>query len=270
MLQMIGHSSHSASNLDNLLTSIQARCRNVLNIRAEYRYFIEIDEQYGLSSTNKKVIQTLLEAKIHISSDIIKSEFLLLVTPRPGSISPWSSKATNIIHNIGIDNVLRIERGIAFFLDIRKYLTIKQCDFVSSLIHDRMTESVFYSEDEANHLFIHGNSRPLLTIDVLNSDRSSLVAANENMGLALSDNEIDYVFDNFVAMGRNPNDIELMMFAQANSEHCRHKIFKSDWIIDGQKQLMTLFNIIRNTYVMNPVSSVMKSRKKNNFHLKSY
>ncbi|NQY51362.1 MAG: phosphoribosylformylglycinamidine synthase [Piscirickettsiaceae bacterium] len=251
MLQMIGLPSHSASSLDNLLAAVHIKFEDVTEIRTEYRYFIETKVQDRLSIADKNIIQTLLKAEIG-SSNTAKDEHLFLVTPRSGTISPWSSEATNIIHNIGINNVLRIERGIAFFLKTSKYLTVERRECISLLLHDRMTESVSYFADEANHLFIHDQSRLLLEIDILNSSRSPLFEANETMGLALSSDEIDYLFDSFTVIGRNPKDIELMMFAQSNSEHCRHKIFKADWIIDGKRQPITLFDMIRNTYISNP------------------
>jgi len=251
MLQMIGRSAHSAFRLDKLLTSVQTQLETVLEIRSEYRYFIEIEGEGELSAADQKVVQTLLEAEIR-GSEATDDEAFFLVTPRPGTISPWSSKATDIAHNSGVINVLRIERGIAFFVKTNINMTAEQRKVVSALLHDRMIESVFDSEDEADRLFIHGESRPLLSVDILNSGRAALVEANKTMGLALAEDEIDYLVENFTALGRNPNDIELMMFAQANSEHCRHKIFSADWIIDGKEQPITLFNMIRNTHALNP------------------
>ena len=175
-----------------------------------------------------------------------------LVTPRPGTISPWSSKATDIVLNSGINTVARIERGIAFFVKTNKSLSRQQWQAIGSLLHDRMIESIFTTEDEADRLFMHSESRPLSAIDILAGGRAALVDANKTMGLALAEDEIDYLVDNFTSLGRNPNDVELMMFAQANSEHCRHKIFNADWIVDGDPQPETLFNMIRHTHAENP------------------
>lgn len=275
MQQMIGRSAHSAFRLGKLLTSVQAQIETVLSLRSEYRYFIEIEGEGELSATDQTILETLLEAQV-TNIDASDDEHFFLVTPRPGTISPWSSKATDIAHNSGVNNVLRIERGIAFFVKTDSPLTAEQQKVVTTLLHDRMIEVVFVSEDEADRLFIHGQSRPLLSVDILNGGRAALVEANNTMGLALADDEIDYLVDNFVALGRNPNDIELMMFAQANSEHCRHKIFSADWIIDGKTQPITLFNMIRNTHALNPEgvitaysdnSSVIEAPKSHRFHV---
>ena len=161
---------------------------------------------------------------------------LLLVTPRLGTISPWSSKATDIARNCGFDKVLRIERGMAYHFELRGGLDAKSRDAVLPLIHDRMTESVLETVDDGDALFHHYEPQPLTTVDILGGGRAALVAANGELGLALSDDEIDYLVDNFGKLGRNPTDVELMMFAQANSEHCRHKIFNASWVIDGEAQ----------------------------------
>ncbi len=171
---------------------------------------------------------------------------LVLVVPRPGTISPWSSKATDIAHNSGLTMVRRLERGTAF------YLTGEGIDepalrTAADLLHDRMTEVALFDLADADQLFRQAEPRPCTSVDLLGGGREALVAANGALGLALSDDEIDYLVQNFGALGRNPTDIELMMFAQANSEHCRHKIFNADWIIDGEPQPLSLFAMIRNT-----------------------
>lgn len=275
MLQLIGRLAHSAFRIEKLLTAIQAQVESVSALRSEYRYFIEIEGECELTAEDQSVVETLLEAdkRVSVAAD---NEVFFLVTPRPGTISPWSSKATDIAHNSGISDVLRIERGIAFFIQTAKRLTAKQQLTISQLLHDRMTEVVFYSEDEADRLFVHGSSRPLLAVDILNGGREALVEANKTMGLALAEDEIDYLVDNFTDLGRNPNDIELMMFAQANSEHCRHKIFSADWVIDGKPQTHTLFNMIRNTHALHPEgvvtaysdnSSVIEGSRSHRFHV---
>jgi len=251
MLQLMGRSALSAFRLEKLLTTIQAQLDEVLTLRTEYRYFIEVEGDAELSISEKSVVGTLLEAELR-SSEATENEFFFLMTPRPGTISPWSSKATDIAHNSGLTSVLRIERGIAYFVEIKGALNSQQRTLLINLLHDRMIESVFDSEDEAERLFIHGQSRPLIAVDILNGGRAALVLANKTMGLALAEDEIDYLVDNFSDLGRNPNDIELMMFAQANSEHCRHKIFSADWIVDGKTQPHTLFNMIRNTHKLHP------------------
>ena len=251
MLQLFGRSAFSEFRLAKLLTSLQSQVSDVIALRSEYRYFIELDGDTDLNSADQSVVETLLEAT-HDPSQVQDNESFFLVTPRPGTISPWSSKATDIAHNSGVTSILRIERGVAFYVHTQTTLNAKQRQQVSNLLHDRMIEVVFDSVDEADRLFLHGDSRPLISVDILNAGRSALVEANKTMGLALAEDEIDYLVDNFTDLGRNPNDIELMMFAQANSEHCRHKIFSADWIIDGEKQPHTLFNMIRNTHALHP------------------
>ncbi|HAN56674.1 MAG TPA: phosphoribosylformylglycinamidine synthase, partial [Betaproteobacteria bacterium] len=179
---------------------------------------------------------------------------LLLVTPRPGTISPWSSKATDIAHHCGLDSVNRIERGTAFFFSRRDAQPLSQADIatIAPHVHDRMTDVVFSQLDQVHALFRHLPLKPLATVTILESGRDALVNANNDMGLALSGDEIDYLVDNFTRIGRNPTDVELTMFAQANSEHCRHKIFNAAWVIDGEAQPNTLFGMIRETHAQHP------------------
>ncbi|RLA01708.1 MAG: phosphoribosylformylglycinamidine synthase, partial [Gammaproteobacteria bacterium] len=275
MLQLIGRSAFSIFRLNKLLASIQTDIEGVEAIRSEYRYFIEVEGESNLSTAEQSVLETLLEAELKNSEAAVNEKFFL-VTPRPGTISPWSSKATDIAHNSGLTNILRIERGIAFFVETNSSFSAENWNMVSQLLHDRMIEVVFESNDEIDRLFIHGQSRPLVSVDILNCGRNALVDANKTMGLALADDEIDYLVDNFTTLGRNPNDIELMMFAQANSEHCRHKIFSADWVIDGKTQSHTLFNMIRNTHALHPEgvitaysdnSSVIEGPESQRFHV---
>ncbi len=174
-----------------------------------------------------------------------------MVVPRFGTISPWSSKATDIAQVCGLDAVRRIERGIVWRLDSAKKLSREDAPRLAAPLFDRMTETALLERGEAARLFVREKTRPLRTVS-LASGRDALVAANSELGLALSDDEIDYLVKNFAALGRDPTDVELMMFAQANSEHCRHKIFNADWIIDGERQPKSLFAMIRNTHEKNP------------------
>ena len=178
---------------------------------------------------------------------------LYLVVPRLGTISPWSSKATDIARQCGLPAVQRIERGIAYYAEgsggrMRE---------IAALLHDRMTETVLDNLDQAEQLFRHVEPRPLASIDIFARGRAALEAANRDMGLALSADEIDYLLENFRTIGRNPTDAELTMFAQANSEHCRHKIFNASWVIDGVAQAHTLFGMIRETEKANPQGTVL-------------
>jgi len=176
----------------------------------------------------------------------------VIVVPRFGTISPWSSKATDIARVCGLDAVRRIERGIAWTLVTKDPLSTEQLRGLAAPLFDRMTETVLLDRAEAARLFEQEKTRPLRTVS-LATGRDALVKANQELGLALSDDEIDYLVKNFAALKRDPTDVELMMFAQANSEHCRHKIFNADWIIDGQKQPKSLFAMIRNTHEKNPL-----------------
>ncbi|MEY8200383.1 MAG: phosphoribosylformylglycinamidine synthase, partial [Colwellia sp.] len=180
--------------------------------------------------------------------------YFLLVTPRPGTISPWSSKSTDIAHNCGLEKVERLERGMAYYITLadNTNLTVDQKTQLSSLLHDRMMESVFNNFADAEQLFTSSEPSRLTAIDIENGGKNALVQANIELGLALADDEVNYLFENFTKLGRNPHDIELYMFAQANSEHCRHKIFNADWTIDGEKQSKSLFKMIRNTHEINP------------------
>ena len=251
MLQMIGRSAHSAFRLAKLLSLLQEANSHITGLRSEYRYFIDTKDGHQLIEAEQGLLEMLLEASVSSDNKPLTDTFFL-VTPRPGTISPWSSKATDIVHNSGLLTVDRVERGIAFFVETTAPLSVTQWQSISALLHDRMIESVFTTEDEADRLFMHSESRPLITIDIISGGREALVTANTTMGLALAEDEIDYLVDNFTTMGRNPSDAELMMFAQANSEHCRHKIFSADWVVDGDPQPETLFNMIRNTHHKNP------------------
>jgi len=273
MLQLIGRAAHSVFRLEKLLSSLQSNMDGVVSLRSEYRYFIDSDT--ALNTDERQIMQSLLEATTE-SPEVKDGESSFLVTPRPGTISPWSSKATDIVHNSGVKNVLRVERGTIFFLKTEQPLATKTWQLAAQILHDRMIETVFNSADEADRLFSHSESRSLVAVDIMNDGRDALVVANKEMGLALADDEIDYLVENFQELGRNPNDIELMMFAQANSEHCRHKIFSADWIIDGKKQSHTLFNMIRNTHKLHPEgvitaysdnSSVIEGTEGQRFHV---
>ena len=182
----------------------------------------------------------------------------LLVMPRPGTISPWSSKATDIARNCGLAPVVRVERGTVFTVTTTgRMLGPADRAALLPLIHDRMIEAVADDLDAARVLFAHVPPRPLTTIPLIASGREALVAANAALGLALADDEIDYLDRGFRALGRDPTDVELMMFAQANSEHCRHKIFNADWIIDGVREPQSLFAMIRATHAAHPQGTLV-------------
>ena len=184
----------------------------------------------------------------------------VLVVPRLGTISPWSTKATDIAQHCGLSAVQRIERGVAYYLKSANGGQLGELELtaVLPLLHDRMTETVLTDIDTAaTKIFQHGKPLPLETVDVLKGGSKALADANRAMGLALSADEIEYLVENFQKLKRNPTDVELMMFAQANSEHCRHKIFNADWVIDGKAQDISLFGMIRNTHKVSPQGTVV-------------
>ncbi|MFB3078627.1 MAG: phosphoribosylformylglycinamidine synthase, partial [Lysobacterales bacterium] len=203
---------------------------------------------------------TLLEHDITSLQDLLHGKFtsdlhqedLHLVVPRLGTQSPWSSKATDIARRCGLHSVQRIERGTAYFVPGSDHLDPDQRVRLRGMLHDRMTQSVLDSLADAHALFIHNEPARLRRIALSDKGGDSLRAANRDLGLALSEDEIAYLFAAFCAMGRDPTDAELMMFAQANSEHCRHKIFNAQWIIDGDSKEQSLFSMIRNTHARSP------------------
>ena len=183
--------------------------------------------------------------------------------PRLGTISPWASKATDIARNTGLAAVHRIERGTIYTLELKrglfrgKGLDAALEDRIRAVLHDRMTESVIEPSTDPAQLFTELAGKPVQSVPVLAEGRAALVRANGELGLALSDDEVDYLVDAFTQLRRDPTDVELMMFAQANSEHCRHKIFNADWTIDGVRQDATLFGMIRATHAAAPAGTIV-------------
>ncbi|MDV5357734.1 phosphoribosylformylglycinamidine synthase [Kosakonia sp. SMBL-WEM22] len=243
-----GSPALSAFRINKLLARFQATNLPVSNIYAEYTHFADLNA--ALTEEEYARLQRLLKYGPSLSSHTPTGK-LLLVTPRPGTISPWSSKATDIAHNCGLEKINRLERGVAYYVEATS-LTDAQWQEVAAQLHDRMMESVFNAEADAARLFEHHQPAPVQSVDLLGEGRQALIDANLRLGLALAEDEIDYLHDAFTRLGRNPNDIELYMFAQANSEHCRHKIFNADWVIDGQPQPKSLFKMIKNTFEKTP------------------
>ena len=222
----------------------------VNDIYAEFAHFAQLNTE--LSTSEENVLKQLLTYGPTIEEHQ-PSGLFLLVTPRPGTISPWSSKSTDIAHNCGLDKLVRLERGIAYYVSFENGAQLSQAQEIqlNALLHDRMMESVFNDFAQAENLFASSEPGELTSIDIENGGKAALVNANVELGLALAEDEVNYLFENFTKLGRNPHDIELYMFAQANSEHCRHKIFNADWTIDGVKQEKSLFKMIRNTHEVN-------------------
>ncbi|MBO1926069.1 phosphoribosylformylglycinamidine synthase [Thiomicrorhabdus sp. 6S2-11] len=240
-----GNPAHSTYRINQLLTKMQT-VASVNGLSSQFVYFV--DTASDLSAEEIEHLNVLLNKTADNQNGDLSADSCI-VTPRIGTISPWSSKATDITHTCGIDKVLRIERGIVYHFE---GVTAEDKAAVEALVHDRMMETVSHDFAALENLFSHQSPKPMTTVDVLGGGREALVVANKEMGLALSEDEIDYLVDAFNGLGRNPVDAELMMFAQANSEHCRHKIFNADWTIDGQDKPNSLFGMIRNTYQKSP------------------
>ncbi|MDQ1315369.1 MAG: Phosphoribosylformylglycinamidine synthase, partial [Pseudomonadota bacterium] len=224
-------------------------------LAARYWHFLEADG--ALDPAQMKLVEQALDYGQPVDTPTA-ADPLILVTPRPGTISPWSSKATEILKNCGLAGFKRIERGVAFHVvdASGQPLSADDRSRLLPLLHDRMTEAVMALAD-VDRLFRHVSPRELARVDVLAGGRPALEAANKSLGLALSDDELDYLVENFTRIGRNPTDVELMMFAQANSEHCRHKIFNASWVIDGAAQAKSLFGMIRDTHAAHPKGTVV-------------
>jgi len=254
MLRLRGGSALSPFRLEKLTAALKTAAPQVSHIYAEYWHFCAVERD--LRPDESAILAKLLTYGAAQQGEEPAGE-LLLVLPRPGTISPWSSKATDITRHCGLEAVGRLERGVAFYVQTTSELATAARAALLALIHDRMTEAVFNSFDDAEKLFRHYAPAPLHTVDVLTGGMAALQRANSDMGLALSPDEIEYLAANFVRIGRNPTDVELMMFAQANSEHCRHKIFNADWVIDGKPQPYSLFAMIRNTHQQHPQGTVV-------------
>ncbi|MBV8628262.1 MAG: phosphoribosylformylglycinamidine synthase, partial [Paraburkholderia sp.] len=248
------------TRLLDALTRIDA---NIIGVRGQYLHFVNSTTPLSADDSAK------IEALMHYGEPLGEAKErgtaeTFLVVPRFGTVSPWASKATDIAHHCGLAQVRRIERGVEYtvilksgLLGGKKALSDEARAAVAAALHDRMTESVAPSRDHAMHLFDELPARPLQTVDVLGHGRAALETANSELGLALAEDEIVYLVDAFTKLGRNPTDVELMMFAQANSEHCRHKIFNAQWTIDGEEQDISLFNMIRNTEKISPQGTIV-------------
>ncbi|TQF09894.1 phosphoribosylformylglycinamidine synthase [Myxococcus llanfairpwllgwyngyllgogerychwyrndrobwllllantysiliogogogochensis] len=247
------HSLRGAPVLSEFrLAKLLAQCReqvpSVSSVYAEHVHFL--DAPKALSEDEQAMLGRLLEYGPKVPSGE-RAGSLLLVVPRPGTISPWSSKATDIVQNCGLGSkIRRLERGLAYFVagPEGRALEPAQVERLKPVLHDRMTQAVLERLEDAAVLFSEHEPRPLTTVDILGGGRAALVTANRQLGLALAEDEIDYLVARFQELKRNPTDVELMMFAQANSEHCRHKIFNASWTLDGKPQERSLFQAIKNTY----------------------
>ena len=252
MLQLRGNSAHSRFRLRKLEAMLCERVSAVRSIGSEFWHFVGLSTD--LAPGQEAVLRRILDyGSSADAADCDESGDFFLVVPRAGTISPWSTKATDIAHHCGLGEVDRIERGIAWWIRTidDKPLTPEECAHVAGCIHDPMTESVLRAFTQVDDLYRKFEPRPLQVVDVLNDGDFALIRANQDWGMALSRDEVEYLVREFRAMGRNPTDVELMMFAQVNSEHCRHKIFNANWVIDNQPRSETLFNMIRESHRRN-------------------
>ena len=284
LMHFEGGNALSAFRCQALLPRLQAVSPRICEVAARHVHWVWPDAALANADAGR------LAALLHYGDAYVGGAegSLVVVMPRLGTVSPWASKATDIARNCGFGGgfgatataddaggpgLHRVERVTEWRLQLKtglvtgllggaaKPLTDAELQACAALLHDRMTESVAFERDAARHLFDERAATPLAHIDLLGSGpqsgRPALVAANAEFGLALSDDEIDYLVDAFATLGRNPSDVELMMFAQANSEHCRHKIFNADFTVDGERQPLSLFGMIRNTERLSPQHSIV-------------
>ena len=257
MLILRGAPALSAFRHGKLLEQLTSKVPAVTGLYAEFAHFADVDG--ALSADEEQVLARLLKYGPSVPVQE-PSGRLLLTIPRFGTISPWSSKASDIARNCGLEKIRRLERGIAYY--VSGELSDADVQQVAALLHDRMTQLVLSNLQDAAKLFSHAEPKPLTAVDILGGGRAALEKANVELGLALAEDEIDYLVSAFQNLARNPHDIELMMFAQANSEHCRHKIFNASWDIDGENQEKSLFGMIKNTYQMHS-ENVLSAYKDN-------
>jgi len=260
MLILPGSNALSAFRTQRLLSQLQAVDANITDIKGRFTHFIDASAAFSADDIGR--LEALLTYGEPFASGTDGEEFIVI--PRFGTISPWASKATDIAHNCGMVHIKRIERGVSYRVQLKsgllggvKKLSDTAAQAVAALLHDRMTEMVLRSASDAAGLFTELEARPLESIDLLAGGKAALMTANTDLGLALSDDEIDYLLAAFTQARRNPTDVELMMFAQANSEHCRHKIFNADWTIDGEQQDKSLFAMIKNTHQLQPKGTIV-------------
>ncbi|GAB4037710.1 MAG: phosphoribosylformylglycinamidine synthase [Rubrivivax sp.] len=242
-----------------LLPRLQAVCPRITGVAARFVHLVRLDAEPTPAQRDKLAALLAYGDPYRGPSD----GETIVVMPRLGTVSPWASKATDIARNCGVE-LHRVERITEYRLVLKapllgsaKPLSGEERAAAAALLHDRMTESVAFARADGEHLFDPQPAPPLAHVDVLGAGRAALERANGDFGLALSDDEIDYLVDAFTALGRNPSDVELMMFAQANSEHCRHKIFNADFVIDGQAQPLSMFGMIRHTEKTSPQHSIV-------------
>jgi phosphoribosylformylglycinamidine synthase len=254
MLILSGSPAFTPARLERKVERLRQLFPGVAALAARFVHFVDLAAPLG--DDERRVLTKLLEYGPRIAAREVSGRSFVVV-PRIGTISPWSSKATDIAHNCGLGSVRRIERGILWTVAGE----VADDQALRGALHDRMTESVLLRAEDGERLFTRAEPRPLSRID-LAPGRSALEAANKRLGLALAEDEIDYLMDSYATLRRNPTDVELMMFAQANSEHCRHKIFNADFVIDGEKREKSLFRLIKQSTEHSP-AGVLSAYKDN-------
>ncbi|WP_426993741.1 phosphoribosylformylglycinamidine synthase [Methylomonas sp. CM2] len=259
MLTLPGSSALSRFRIEKLLSVLQAQQPQVTAVAARYLHFVQLAAD--LDTDQRAMLERLLDYGDRHEAWPAEPMNRVCVVPRLGTISPWSSKASEIAERCGLTSVKRIERGIEYAFTTSSPFDESDIAALTAALHDRMTQQVVTNLAELT-LFAEHEPKPLQTVAIIERGRAALEQANVELGLALSADEIDYLTDSFTKLGRNPTDVELMMFAQANSEHCRHKIFNASWTIDGEEQAKSLFAMIRNTHNLHP-QGVLSAYKDN-------
>ena len=245
MLTLRGAPALSGFRLEKLRDEIAAEVGERPVLDSRYVHFVDLERD--LNSGELEVLESLLRyGPRSLPAEPVGES--LLVIPRIGTVSPWSSKASDIARVCGLDSIRRIERGVEYFVQGSRAYSEEDWGRLASVLHDRMTENVLRDAAGAEALFSHTAPKPFCSVPLMSEGIAALRDADSRLGLALSADEIDYLAEAFGQLGRDPTDVELMMFAQANSEHCRHKIFNAAWVIDGERREKTLFEMIRNTY----------------------
>ncbi len=258
------HGANALSDFraQRLLSQLQAIDSKIVGVSARFVHLVATDGPPTEATKTQLAALLTYGQPCPVAAGKPQDTALFIVSPRLGTVSPWASKATDIARNCGL-SVKRVERMTEYVVALKSglfgkaALTDDQRARVAALLHDRMTESVMTDRAQAVALFTALQAAPLQTIDVLAGGKAALETANAEFGLALAADEIDYLVHAFTQLQRNPTDVELMMFAQANSEHCRHKIFNADFTIDGVGQGISLFGMIRNTEKLNPKHTVV-------------
>lgn len=259
MIILRGSPALSSFRVQKLLSDFQQESLPVKGIYAEFVHVVDLESD--LTSEKKSTLEKLLTYGPSLEAKDPEGS-LFVVAPRPGTISPWSSKATDIAHICGLSEIKRIERAVAYYVDFNGGVTEEVSKKVKAKIHDRMTQKVFQAFHQLDVLFLHEEPKKLVEVPILTEGRLALERADKKMGLALASAEIDYLVESFTALKRNPTDVELYMFAEMNSEHCRHKVFGAAWTIDGEQKDLSLFQMIKNTYKMHS-TNILSAYKDN-------